>query len=95
MNDIALTIAVGAIPLWLNVKASLLICRDSFSEKPQKTAQLLFVWLVPLVGAIMVLGVHRRGEKSSRVHASNECPEDDIENFHDPSQPTKEAVDDD
>ena len=53
--DIALLIAVVTVPLWLNVKATLLVWRDTLSEKPQKVAQLLLVWLLPFVGAIVVL----------------------------------------
>lgn len=76
--DAALLIAVIAIPLWLNAKATFLVCRDPLSEQPQKIAQLLFVWLVPLLGAIVVLGVHRRHEKSSGTYPAEKDPGDDF-----------------
>lgn len=53
------------IPLWLNVAATLAIKRDSLSEHSQKIAQLLLVWLLPLIGAIVVLAVHRPKQKPS------------------------------
>lgn len=66
--DIALILLVAVVPLWLNLKATAAVARDDLSQRPQKTAQLLFVWLVPLIGAIVVLGVHRRPEAPSRKY---------------------------
>jgi len=45
-----LAIAIALIPLLLNVFATRLIHRDEYSEKARKIAQLLFVWLVPVIG---------------------------------------------
>jgi hypothetical protein len=90
--DIALLIAVVAIPLWLNVKATLSITRDTFSEQPQKIVQILFVWLVPLVGAIVVLGVHRREETSLGAYPVEKDMDDD---FGHSGQTIKETMDDD
>lgn len=72
--EIILLIAAIAIPLALNIKASRLVCRDDFSSPSQKCAQLLLVWLVPLLGAIVVLGIHRREEKSPGAYP----PEKDL-----------------
>jgi hypothetical protein len=76
--DIVLLIAVAAIPLWLNVRATFLVYRDTFSERRQKIAQLLFVWLVPVVGAIVILGVHRKSEKSPGTYPAEKNPGDEF-----------------
>ena len=65
-----LIVAATMIPLWLNIKATLLVARDALSERPQKVVQLLLVWLVPVLGAIVVLGVHRGEEKSPGKYPS-------------------------
>jgi hypothetical protein len=59
-----LIIALIAVTVWLDIKATLLVWEDSMSENPQKVAQLIFVWLFPLVGAIVVLAVHLQKEKT-------------------------------
>jgi hypothetical protein len=53
------------VPFWLNVKATLAISRDSLSERSQKVAQFLLVWLLPIIGAVVVLAVYRPKEKCS------------------------------
>jgi hypothetical protein len=93
--DIALLIAIVAVPLWLNVKATLLVWRDSFCEKPQKVAQLLFVWFVPLVGAIVVWGVHRRDEKPSGTYPAEKDPGDDFAVSRSPLRTITEVADGD
>jgi hypothetical protein len=54
--------------LGLNAKATLLVARDSLSSSPQKFWQLVLVWLVPIVGAIVTLAVHRPVEEPSRQY---------------------------
>lgn len=66
--EIVLALAALAIILGLNVKATISILRDTFSERTQKIAQLLIVWLVPIVGAIVVLAIHRPTEAPSRKY---------------------------
>ncbi|MCL2658578.1 MAG: hypothetical protein FWD62_14420 [Betaproteobacteria bacterium] len=90
--DIALLIAVVAIPLWLNVKATLSIARDTFSEQPQKIVQILFVWLVPLVGAVVVLGVYRREEIPPGTYPAEKDMDDDFGHL---DRTIKEAMDGD
>lgn len=51
--------------LWLNFKASLLIWSDTLSEKKQRVLQLLLVWFAPVLGALIVIGVHRPHEQPS------------------------------
>jgi hypothetical protein len=41
------------------------VLKDDFSERGQRIAQLLMVWLLPLLGALVALAVHRAPEKPS------------------------------
>ena len=93
--DVALLTVAIAIPLWLNIKATVVVWRDRFSERPQKMAQLFLVWLVPLVGAIMVLGVHRRHEKSPGTYPEDKDPGDDFAVSGRPVRAITEVVDGD
>ena len=70
--------AVLAIPLWLNVLATRAVARDTLAERKQRVAQLLLVWLIPLVGALVVLGVHRAAEPPSRKYRQEPDPGDDF-----------------
>ncbi len=49
----------------LNLKATLLVVRDDLSGKKQRLIQTIMVWLLPIIGACIVLGVHRPEEKPS------------------------------
>ncbi|MBA4111624.1 MAG: hypothetical protein C0487_18750 [Leptothrix sp. (in: Bacteria)] len=69
--DIALTAALLTILIGLNVKATIAIWRDTFSERRQKIMQLALVWLLPLIGAIVVLAVHRPAEKPTRQYSES------------------------
>lgn len=70
-------IAAMAIPLWLNAKATVLVCRDQLSERSQKIAQITLVWVVPIIGAIGVLAVHRPKEKSPGKYPKERELDDD------------------
>lgn len=59
-----LTMVLGVI-LALNVKATLLVVSDQLSERNQRLIQICLVWLLPIVGAFIVLAVHRGEEKHS------------------------------
>lgn len=73
-----LTIAIALVLLSLNVFATFLIRRDEYSEKAQRVAQLLFVWLVPLIGAIAIWGMYRSEEKSPGTYREGPDPGDDF-----------------
>lgn len=70
--EVLLALVALVVPLWLNVKATLAVRRDSLSDPSQKRAQLLLVWLLPLIGAVIVLAVHRPKEKHSGRYPSDE-----------------------
>lgn len=63
---IALVLAAVLIPLLMNAWATYLVVHDLLSDRRQKIAQLLLVWLIPMAGAAIVLAVHRRAEPASR-----------------------------
>jgi hypothetical protein len=69
--DIALLFICIAVILWLEIKATLIVLRDSLSEPRQRAMQLALVWLLPLLGAIVVLAVHRPVEKHSGKYREN------------------------
>ena len=78
MSELALAVVAIAIPLWLNVKATGLVAHDMLCERRQKIAQLLLVWLVPILGAVIVMAVHRPAEPPSRQYREPVDPGDDF-----------------
>lgn len=72
MNAILLLLVLAVI-VSLNVAASIAVRRDEYSEQRQKILQIALVWLVPILGALLVLGVHRKAEKPSGAYR----PDDD------------------
>lgn len=52
-----LAVAVGVVAL--NAYASISILKSEEAASSKKGAQLLFVWLIPIVGAIIALAVYR------------------------------------
>lgn len=76
--ETALLLACMAIPLWLNGKATVLVFRDQDCEGKQKLAQLALVWLLPFLGGMLVLGIHRPAEAPSRRCREAPDPIDDI-----------------
>jgi hypothetical protein len=91
--EVALSLVVLSIPLWLNIKATRLVLRDALSERNQKVAQLLFVWLVPLIGALVVLAVHRRAEPPSRKYREPADAGDDFAFSGSALKNTREVLD--
>ena len=78
MTIIIILIFVCVTMLWLNVTATITIARDSFSDPVQRRMQLILVWILSLVGASVVLAVHREAEKPSRRYIARLDPEDEI-----------------
>ena len=66
--EIGIASAVALIWIALNIAATRHVLRDDISERAQKAAQLAVVWLIPLIGAILVLAVHRSAEPPSRKY---------------------------
>ena len=76
--EITLILAAIAIMLWLSIKATVVITRDGLIEGRQKAMQLALVWLLPLVGAILVLAVNRRPEAPSRKYRERQDAGEDF-----------------
>ncbi len=69
---------VACVLIGLNVKATLLIAKDTLSTPPQKRWQMALVWLVPVFGAVVTLAVHRQVEEPSRQYRKGPDPGDDF-----------------
>ena len=78
MMDIALVLAVIAVPLGLAVRATARVLEDDLSAPGRKAMQLLLVWLVPVVGAVVVLAVHRKAEPASGKYREPPDPGEDF-----------------
>lgn len=73
-----LLFALIGIVLWMDIKATTLILRDSLSEPLQRVIQLIMVWLLPILGAIIVFAVHRPIEKHPETYKEPPDPGDDF-----------------
>lgn len=81
--------AIALVLLCLNLFATRLIRRDEDSEKPQRLAQLLLVWLLPVIGAIAIWGLYRSEEKSPGAYRDIPEPDD----FDPPESPLHSLAD--
>lgn len=73
-----LLIILVSLVFWMDVKATTLVTRDALSEPKQKVLQLMLVWLLPILGAIVVFGVHRPTEKHPGKYREAPNPGDDF-----------------
>lgn len=76
--ELTLILTAMAIVLWLSIKATVMIVRDTLLERWQKAAQLSLVWLLPLIGAVVVLAVNRPLEAPSRKYRERQDPGEDF-----------------
>lgn len=88
-----LIVAIALTLLCLNVFATSLILRDEYSEKAQRSAQLLFIWLVPVLGSIAIWGMYRNEEKSAGTYRDAEEPDDGFDPPNSPLQSLNDAPD--
>lgn len=91
MRIIVITLVL--ILLGLDVFATRLVLRDEYSQKAQKLAQLLFVWLVPVIGAIAIWGMFRSEEASTGKYRDDQEPDDDLDPPESPLQSLSDAPD--
>jgi hypothetical protein len=63
--------AVAGLALVLAIAASVLISRADYSAPGRKTLQLLFVWLIPVVGPMVTIAILRSTGvgHTSRAHS--------------------------
>jgi len=76
-TNIVLVGVLLLIILAMNARATILVVRDDLSESSQRTAQLLLVWLAPVIGALVVFAVHRKEEPPSRKYKEERNIDDD------------------
>jgi hypothetical protein len=76
--EIAVATILILIWLWLNAVATRTVVRDNLSERKQKVAQLILVWLIPYIGSLVVFAVHRPTEPPSRKYYEAANPGDDF-----------------
>ena len=74
------TLAIAALLILViaNGFATRLALRDRYAERHQKIFQCLAIWLVPVVGEILVFGMHRNPEKSTGRYPESPSPVDDF-----------------
>lgn len=75
--ELAVVLLLLAVILALDVKASMLVLRDDLSAPMQRWMQLGLVWLLPMVGALIVLAVHRAPEKPSGSYRAEPDPNEE------------------
>jgi hypothetical protein len=91
-----LLLLVLAVIVSLNVAATIAVGRDEYSERRQKILQIAQVWLVPLFGALLVLGIHRKAEKPSGAYRPDgDSLGDDFGRMRSGTRTIVEALDDD
>jgi hypothetical protein len=94
-KELLFVVALGLVVLAANVWATVLVMRDSLSEPSQRMAQLLMVWLLPILGAVIVFAVHRSVEKPSGKYKKQPDPGDDFGFPRQAGRRTQEGADDD
>jgi hypothetical protein len=62
------------VPIALNCYASIVIVRSQPATSIQKAAQTLIVWLLPILGALLALAIHKpqRAKHELSIGLSNE-----------------------
>jgi len=64
-----LILIILAVLVAFNVYASRLALRSPLNDRWQRRAQLLLIWLVPLVGSLLAVQVHRGTARGSWLGA--------------------------
>lgn len=72
MNTVLL-VAIVIAQLLVSALATRAALQDEFSTPSQKILQIGISWILPIVGALLVLAVHRQPEKPS--HRFRESPD--------------------
>ena len=72
MVTIFASIALGLAAI-LNVVASTMLLRSDFESRFQKTAQCILIWVVPFVGAILVMALLKNSTTVWRAPSSSDA----------------------
>ena len=76
--EIAFVAILAVTIVTFDIFATRAIVLDGFSSRGQKVVQLALTWVVPLIGAIIVLAVHRKEESPSGKYYTPADPGDDF-----------------
>jgi hypothetical protein len=60
------------------VAATRAVVRDDLSDRHQKSMQIALAWLVPVIGPLIVLAVHRKPDPPSGKYYAPADPGDDF-----------------
>ena len=88
-------VLVFGLPVLLSAWATVKVAGDEFSERGQKWSQLALFWLLPMLGALLVLGVHRKTEQPSRIYRKDPDSGEDFTASGNGIRRTLDALDDD
>ncbi|GAA5167611.1 hypothetical protein [Viridibacterium curvum] len=94
-HELLFVVVTLAALLWIAIKATLVVCRDPLIERPQRSAQLSLVWLLPLIGPLVVLAVQQPQKTRRRVSASGSSANEDKGNAADVFEALVEGLDKD
>jgi hypothetical protein len=72
---VALALACFALVVALNCVATVRIVRSDLYTSSQKTAQILIIWAIPIVGSIMVLSILKATEPPRGYASDVEFPD--------------------
>ena len=61
MENLALYVLVALVVLsvGLNIGATFIVCRTYFEVKNRRRNQIIFVWLVPIIGSLLAIFINR------------------------------------
>lgn len=78
MESAIALVALGTLAA-ANAAATWIAIRDPYTERRQRLFQLLAVWFIPVLGAILVFAIYRKPEKpTGRYRESLDTPWDDL-----------------
>jgi hypothetical protein len=87
-------VSIAAIAA-VNVLATGLVVRDRLAETRHKIFQVAAVWLIPIAGAVLAFGIHRKTEKSSGNYPPDPDSGHGIEDSRLVGRALRSAADDD
>ncbi|GGY02844.1 hypothetical protein GJV26_00280 [Massilia dura] len=92
---IEVVVFAGVLYALLTMWASILVIVDELSSPLQKIAQLALVWGIPVLGSLIVFGLHRKPEKPSGKYRQDLDAGDDFAMSGAGVRRTQEALDGD
>ena len=75
MTTVVASVGLALVVL-LNLVATVMLARSDFETRLQKALQLVFVWVVPFIGSIIVIAVLRSARSDHKPHFASDSPGD-------------------